>query len=822
MIPLAVMSPTPTEALKSTAFKTLTSPVIKGFGTWQHSDWENVLAPLPTIYSSSREHVSAKNEDGETIFEMRLTPSDIGSARNSAQAFLPASRNGYETIERVKFTPGFDWGREQKAAKISLAGIGMQSEVLGQTPGGSLDATDGFSLRLMYSGTPSVDPRFAGYYYGADKVATFGNSGEYLYMPDSPLIERDRWYTIRKQVIPNTSFDAFDGIIRIWVDDVLYVEETDRRMLSSGDLDRNMVLIHDTFWGGASLDFAGNVESFVQYGLPQYRELGEEVPTETTPPPSLQEWGATLTGSTATVHVLHPEGSTGWRYDVQWRVKGQTEWNDPFTSQVFGGALEYTFTGIPTDGSTLEFSIVDWLGDFATNNRRTIGELTAHTFVAPTGSLTFAEIRSAAEATREPGGPTWDWRERDTNGNFTTAWSIDKHVAAFYYLHPNVDYHEVNGETIVIVPTPTAPSDVRTLPAPTGGEDADDILSFINANAPHKTFTGLGRNYQISNLILPAGVQIWDMPSSGCTATRAHRVINTDVRYYNCPVSSPSSGTQMAWELEGTAHRCHIVQGGFSDVNHTSNLNVCGVFIDDAPEDIVISRLVCSNLDNNGSTTTSAARMIWGDGGNTSATPSGRISNCEGENFSSNGTTQDAELINIQFYQGSAGKLLIAANKHRDAGKRITKLQDAHGVRAYFNSGVWTKTSVATAQFVLAAIDLLAGSSDIDASMNFLNLGSAAGPENIISFTNATAQHNVHVDFNDIRCDAGISGASNQGIQIMPSNYTGNSSILGNWVYGNGRLEHHYYHRGSPDVNDLDRTGTRFDVPFTISEIRTG
>jgi len=257
----------------ASTIETLNTPPLRAYGAWQASDWDATISPLPRIYSGEHQFIKTFDSGGDRKFEIKLVPSSIGSARVDMQARLPANRAGYRSTETMRFMPGFDFGRNQKAAKISTAGLGMQSPTLTRTPGGSDNANDGFMLRTMYAGSPSLPAKFAGYYYGADKVSTFGNSGEYLYMDQFAAIQTEVDYTIVKEVILNSDFNTSDGEIRIWVDGVLGYEATNRRILSAGNLDALWVLYFTVFWGGNSIDFAGNTTSYIQYGIPTYEAL---------------------------------------------------------------------------------------------------------------------------------------------------------------------------------------------------------------------------------------------------------------------------------------------------------------------------------------------------------------------------------------------------------------------------------------------------------------------------------------------------------------------------------------------------------------------
>lgn len=290
---------------------TLDVPLVDvAYGSWTAADWDAFFSPLPRVYSEGEGNVSAKSEGGERVLEMKLTPSSIGSERNNVQAFLPGNRQGYESTERIRLVPGFSFGGNQIAAKIGLAGLSMQSQTLGRVPGGGDSASDGFSLRTMYQDPSPSDsnPKIAGYYYGADKVATYGTTGEYLYLNNPPDLVPGVWYEIKKQVILNSDFNTSDGEIRIWIDGVLQYESTNRRILSSGDMDKQWVIQGETFWGGNTSAYSGSNESYVQYGAPVYKPLSSAVTQPQTLTIASPAPDFTLSGTGLSVDVAYGDG----------------------------------------------------------------------------------------------------------------------------------------------------------------------------------------------------------------------------------------------------------------------------------------------------------------------------------------------------------------------------------------------------------------------------------------------------------------------------------------------------------------------------------
>lgn len=137
----------------------------------------------------------------------------------------------------------------------------------GDAPSGGdeVSGSDGFSTRLMWRS----DGEGEVYAYVANKDSDYGASigrGNWVFEPG-------RWSTVEQEVILNDP-DASDGVIRVWFDGELVVEQTDVvfRTDRSGTVDG---LMFSTFFGGSDKSWASPRDQkawfgdFALYGEPK-------------------------------------------------------------------------------------------------------------------------------------------------------------------------------------------------------------------------------------------------------------------------------------------------------------------------------------------------------------------------------------------------------------------------------------------------------------------------------------------------------------------------------------------------------------------------
>lgn len=116
--------------------------------------------------------------------------------------------------------------------------------------------TSGFDARLHWGRKSESNPhlyRIGIYWYGADHpIPTFGGVGLTRYGPRIFALEAERLYSIEQQIKLNTSDGAggwnSDGIIRMWVDGVLFYEDT--AVLIRNHISNEIQMAHINIYSG--------------------------------------------------------------------------------------------------------------------------------------------------------------------------------------------------------------------------------------------------------------------------------------------------------------------------------------------------------------------------------------------------------------------------------------------------------------------------------------------------------------------------------------------------------------------------------------------
>ena len=151
-----------------------------------------------------------------------------------------------ELYYRVRFPVGFDFVRGGKLPGL-YGGAGNSG---GRIPTGK----DGFSTRYMWLS----DGRGQVYAYLPTSV-TYGTSigkGQFVFIPG-------QWHELKQQVILNSPGTS-DGIIRVWFDKRLVVDQTDLRFRDIRELGITGVFF-DTFFGGNDDTWRTKVDTYVDF-----------------------------------------------------------------------------------------------------------------------------------------------------------------------------------------------------------------------------------------------------------------------------------------------------------------------------------------------------------------------------------------------------------------------------------------------------------------------------------------------------------------------------------------------------------------------------
>ena len=226
----------------------------QSFGDVTGDDWRNWLENY--TYSLRPEHLATGVDGDKIYFRQKLEPTSIGSHHVQAGSNLNSART-YRLSQSLYFENDFDWGGSNEGGKV---GFGLGG---GSAPSGGLLQTDGYTLRLMWRGNGDGSARLVAYSYAADR-------GQHLpYGDDYPLVDfvipTDTWFNVTIEVRTNSSLNANDGTLRIWVDNELKLERNNIEWQTSGDQPAVQELVYTTFYGGNDSSWSPSQTTYIRF-----------------------------------------------------------------------------------------------------------------------------------------------------------------------------------------------------------------------------------------------------------------------------------------------------------------------------------------------------------------------------------------------------------------------------------------------------------------------------------------------------------------------------------------------------------------------------
>lgn len=445
----------------------------------------------------------------------------------------------------------------------------------------------------------------------------------------------------------------------------------------------------------------------------------------------------------------------------------------------------------------------------------------------------FSEVLQASARTGNLAMDTFGGVER--KGLHNACYVDTEHrVAEFLYQNPDTCYWSVNKsqKTITAVAVPKAPGNAIRLPVPSGRDDTRALEEIINSNRG-KSFVGRG-TYRVDNLEIKVPARIFNMPMKPYRdASQMVAIRSSDVRIYNSPIDAEdSSNTHVGFHVRDGSDRFHLINSGFSNVQHQNNKSVAGVLIRGASG----FHIACNRFENiiNRATKKSAtarANAIWMNGNKESDIAGGYIVNNLSRNLQSSGVLRDAEFLTVQSYRKSqsAKPVKVFANTGLNAGKRFAKLQTGN-VKLLSNYYEWKdKKGPLGNRSLLAHIEI--HSVDNVTARNNRFKASANSQFDYVFITQVLTgkrvQQNVRYDCNDIE----ITDRLSEGTKINPKIFTArvrqssekshglearNSSASRNHIHGDGSVRF-YYSFGAGYAKDGGRfrtNGNKFNIPY--------
>jgi len=206
-------------------------------------------------FSNGAEALSVNvDSDGLVALRQRYDPTDRGSMRVVTGATLPEART-YRIVQSIQFEPGWDWGGDRfQGGKV---GFGFSG---GAAPsGGEIDPA-GFSVRLSWRGNLDGTGRLAVYAYSADRPGRFGEDiaiGQF----EAPIGE---WFDVVMEVTTNSSINAYDGSLRVWIDGELLTDQSGIGWQMAGDVPHIDNMYYSSFYGGGTAEWAPDQTTFAR------------------------------------------------------------------------------------------------------------------------------------------------------------------------------------------------------------------------------------------------------------------------------------------------------------------------------------------------------------------------------------------------------------------------------------------------------------------------------------------------------------------------------------------------------------------------------
>jgi hypothetical protein len=212
----------------------------------------SLQAELASKWNGPRE--STAMEGGTLVFTGGFQANQFGGPQGHTPRLTLAPGRDYLLEYRLRFDTGYDFSRGGKIP--GLAG--------GTAPTGCVQTDgSGFSARMMWR----QNGKLIGYIYDLDQRVPCGEG------IDTPVnFNPGQWYSIKERVRINTARNH-DGLLQIWVDDKLVIDQKNRAYMIEGPNRLiNQVLFH-SFFGGSTQDWAPSRNCTISFSDPYATRL---------------------------------------------------------------------------------------------------------------------------------------------------------------------------------------------------------------------------------------------------------------------------------------------------------------------------------------------------------------------------------------------------------------------------------------------------------------------------------------------------------------------------------------------------------------------
>jgi hypothetical protein len=225
---------------------------------FDRADWqaEGYTVPWVDGFDQSRAYIdNAEAYSGSNALRISFPAAGFGPSASGAQApLLLTGRSEWYSSYYVKFNSAFSWGTTSEGGKLpGLAGGARCSGCA------TCNGSNGFSCRLMWR----ENGKAVLYLYHMDKSGSCGDNLE-LKKPDNSTFyfQKDTWYKISQYVKVNSG-SAYDGEVRLWINDQEALTVSGLRFVTNGD--QVDAFYFSTFHGGSTSAWAPTVNSFAWF-----------------------------------------------------------------------------------------------------------------------------------------------------------------------------------------------------------------------------------------------------------------------------------------------------------------------------------------------------------------------------------------------------------------------------------------------------------------------------------------------------------------------------------------------------------------------------
>jgi|GEM_PF-4448666 len=439
--------------------------------------------------------------------------------------------------------------------------------------------------------------------------------------------------------------------------------------------------------------------------------------------------------------------------------------------------------------------------------------------------------------------------------------TTDEHLGEFLRQRPDVSWWNIDEQNSCISQI-EEPSCARTIDvSPTGGTDNAVLLAAIQQAGSGGCVDGGGQNFRINPLVIKTrGVTLKDMNlKAEVSSSVLIDVRATDVSFIRAPVDLDNRSANTGVEINATAHRFAMVEGGVSNQKGHANGRAAGhalVALNAGVNDVYIvnnefKNSVATTSDDRFNSTVRGIHYNGVSGKGNRPSPGVIASNLFQNLQATRMTSQDADAFVIQGWESRDANggpedqirmtftepVKFLANTGIDAGKRMAKIQAgsmlAHGNFTHFKTanGDIGRRKTAT----VYALHGVSNNSVTNNSVIADEVYPGGWTMFSIEMTHYFYQPQHRNDNNTLSCnvfeynsrDTSTGGYFYRQIDFCDDGTTSwstNSKVTDNHIRGAGIMDSIYWFQGGSDDYgaQFDHSGNTVNMETTFGEYRVG